>query len=138
MASDRETTRRQLEEIIGPFPSEVRNLHLDWLIDVIPTSWGREDIAQGLRSAVTLGVLTALGTETELAAHVRRAVQTSGLSRLEVAEMLRHTAGYAGVPRANAALRVAKQVFDALDASAAPDGSGDRESSSSRSNGSSS
>jgi 4-carboxymuconolactone decarboxylase len=116
MTSDREAARAQLEAIIGPFPSEVRDLHLNSLLDGMPTSWGRDDIAQGLRSAVTLGVLTALGAETELAAHVRRAVVLSGLSRLEVAEMLRHTASYAGVPRANAALRVAKQVFDALDA----------------------
>jgi alkylhydroperoxidase/carboxymuconolactone decarboxylase family protein YurZ len=116
MATDREATRKQLEAIIGPFPSEVRDLHLDSLLDGMPTAWQRDDIAQGLRSAVTLGVLTTLGTETELAAHIRRAVQMSGLSRHEVAEVLRHTAIYAGVPRANAALRIAKQVFDAIDA----------------------
>jgi len=120
MANDREATRQQLEAIIGPFPSEVRDLHLDSLIDGMPTAWLRTDIPQGLRSAVTLGVLTALGIETELAAHVRRAVSQSGLSRLEVAEVLRHAAIYAGVPRANAALRIAKQVFDELDARQVP------------------
>ncbi|MBM4382584.1 MAG: carboxymuconolactone decarboxylase family protein [Deltaproteobacteria bacterium] len=120
MSSDRESVRRQLEVVIGPFPAEVRDLHLDSLIDGMPTAWLRSDIPQGLRSAVTLGVLTALGIETELAAHVRRALNQSGLSRLEVAEVLRHAAIYAGVPRANAALRIAKQVFDELDAGQTP------------------
>ena len=71
---------------------------------------------RGLRSAVTLGVLTTLGVARELAVHIRRAVTQAGLSRAEVAELLRHCSVYAGVPRANHALRIAKDVFDALDA----------------------
>ena len=93
--------------------------HLDWIRAAAGTGmWERDDVAQGLRSAVTLGVLTVLGAQTELAAHVRRAVEVSGLSRNEVAELLRHCSVYAGVPRANGALRTAKTVFDAIDAEA--------------------
>ncbi len=42
--------------------------------------------------------------------HVR-AAQRNGLSRAEIAEVLLHTALYAGLPAANAALAIARDVF---------------------------
>lgn len=74
--------------------------------------WARDGLDRRTRSCITLAVLTALGHERELELHVR-AAQTNGLSEAEIAEVLLHTAVYAGVPAANAAFRVAQQVLDA-------------------------
>jgi 4-carboxymuconolactone decarboxylase len=47
--------------------------------------------------------------------HVRATVNT-GASRDDIAEALLHVAIYAGVPAANRAIKVAKQVFADMDA----------------------
>lgn len=72
--------------------------------------WTREGLDRRTRSAVTLAVLAALGREGELALHVRGALR-NGLTREEIAEVLIHTAVYAGVPAANAAFQVAERVL---------------------------
>jgi 4-carboxymuconolactone decarboxylase len=72
--------------------------------------WTREGLDRRTRSAITLAALTALGREDELALHVRAAVR-NGLSEQEIAEVLLHTAVYAGVPAANSAFAVAKRVL---------------------------
>ncbi len=69
--------------------------------------WTREGLDRRMRSAVTLAALTALGHEQELALHVRGA-RRNGLSEDEIAEVLLHTAVYAGVPAANRAFAVAQ------------------------------
>jgi 4-carboxymuconolactone decarboxylase len=72
--------------------------------------WTREGLDRRTRSAITLAVLTALGHEQELAMHVR-AARTNGLTPEEIAEVLLHTAVYAGVPASNAAFAVAQRVL---------------------------
>jgi len=72
--------------------------------------WARDGIDRRTRSAITLAVLTALGRDHELSLHVRAAVR-NGLSEAEIAEVLLHTAVYAGVPAANAAFAIAQQVL---------------------------
>jgi 4-carboxymuconolactone decarboxylase len=72
--------------------------------------WAREGLDRPTRSCITLAVLAALGREHELALHVRGAVR-NGLSSEEIAEVLLHTAVYAGVPAANAAFAIAEQVL---------------------------
>jgi 4-carboxymuconolactone decarboxylase len=72
--------------------------------------WSRDGLDRRTRSAITLAVLTALGREHELELHVRAAVR-NGLSEQEIAEVLLHTAIYAGVPAANAAFAVAERVL---------------------------
>jgi 4-carboxymuconolactone decarboxylase len=74
------------------------------------TVWAREGLDRRTRSAVTLGVLTALGREHEIAMHVRAALR-NGLSVAEIGEVLLHTAVYAGVPAANRAFSIADQVL---------------------------
>ena len=73
--------------------------------------WTREGLDRRTRSAVTLAVLTALGREHELAMHVR-AARRNGMSDEEIGEVLLHTAVYAGVPAANRAFAIAKQVLE--------------------------
>jgi 4-carboxymuconolactone decarboxylase len=73
--------------------------------------WAREGLSRQIRSCITLAVLTALGRERELELHVRAALR-NGLTSEEIAEVLLHTAVYAGVPAANTAFRVAQAVLE--------------------------
>jgi 4-carboxymuconolactone decarboxylase len=73
--------------------------------------WSRPGLDRRTRRCVTLAVLAALRCEDELAIHVRAALR-GGLSAEEVAEVLLHTAVYAGVPAANSAFAVAQRVLD--------------------------
>jgi 4-carboxymuconolactone decarboxylase len=72
--------------------------------------WTRDGLDLRTRSAITLTALTALGRENEIAMHVRAALR-NGLTQEEIAEVLIHTAVYAGVPAANAAFAIAQRVF---------------------------
>ena len=72
--------------------------------------WAREGLDRRARSCITLAVLTALGRENEIAMHVRGA-RTNGLTPEEIAEVILHTAVYAGVPAANAAYAIAQRVL---------------------------
>jgi 4-carboxymuconolactone decarboxylase len=72
--------------------------------------WSRPELDRKTRSAITLAVLTALGREHELELHIR-AARRNGLSDAQIGEVLLHTAVYAGVPAANAALAIAQRVL---------------------------
>ncbi len=76
--------------------------------------WTRPGLDRQSRSMITLALLTALGQEHELAMHVNAALR-NGLTREQIQEVLLHCAVYAGVPAANRAFAVARQVFDQLD-----------------------
>ena len=73
--------------------------------------WSRQGLDRRTRSAITLAVLTALGRENEIAMHVRAALR-NGLTQAEIAEVLLHTAVYAGVPAANSAFAIAQRTLD--------------------------
>ena len=77
--------------------------------------WSRPGWTKRERSMVTIALLAALGHDEEVAMHVRATANT-GASRADIAEALLHVAIYAGVPAANRAIRVAKQVFADMDA----------------------
>jgi 4-carboxymuconolactone decarboxylase len=72
--------------------------------------WARPGLDRKTRSCITLAVLTALGCEAEVGLHVRAALR-NGLTEPEIAEVLLHTAVYAGVPAANRAFAVAQRVL---------------------------
>lgn len=73
--------------------------------------WARPHFDRRTRSIITLALLAALGHEHELALHIR-AMKHTGASRADLSELLLHVAVYAGVPAANAALRIAKAVVE--------------------------
>lgn len=75
--------------------------------------WARPGLDRRTRSCITLAILTALRAEGELAMHVRAAV-TNGCTPEEIAEVLLHTAVYAGVPAANSAFAVAQRTLAEL------------------------
>jgi len=73
--------------------------------------WTRDDrLDRRTRSCITIAVLTALRAGDELALHIDGA-RRNGLSDDEIAEVIMHTAVYAGVPAANAAMAVARRVL---------------------------
>ena len=72
--------------------------------------WARPGLDRRSRSMITLAALTALRAEGEIAMHVRAALR-NGLSPDEIAEVLMHTAVYAGVPAANAAFAIAQRTL---------------------------
>jgi 4-carboxymuconolactone decarboxylase len=72
--------------------------------------WSRPGLDRRTRSAITLAALVSVRAENELGMHVRAALR-NGLSPEEIAEVLLHTAVYAGVPAANSAFAVARRVL---------------------------
>lgn len=72
--------------------------------------WAREGLGPRDRSLVTLGILIALGAETELKTHVRIGL-TNGLTKDEIAEVIYHASGYTGFPRAVAARTAAREAL---------------------------
>lgn len=75
--------------------------------------WTRQGLDLQNRSRITLALLAALGHHDELAMHVRAAVRL-GIGEDEIAEVLLHTAAYAGVPTANKAFKIAKETLAEL------------------------
>ena len=73
--------------------------------------WARPGLDRRTRSAITLTALIALNHHEELAMHVRAALR-NGLTRDEIKEVLLQSAIYCGVPAANRAFAIAKQVLD--------------------------
>ncbi|RUW94603.1 4-carboxymuconolactone decarboxylase [Mesorhizobium sp. M7A.F.Ca.US.010.02.1.1] len=78
------------------------------------TVWARPGFTKRERSIVTLALLAALGHDEEIAMHVR-ATPNTGASRDDICEAFLHVAIYAGVPAANRAFRIAKDVFSEMD-----------------------
>jgi 4-carboxymuconolactone decarboxylase len=72
--------------------------------------WARPGLDRRTRSAITLMALIALNREHELAMHVRAALR-NGLSREEIGEVLLQSAIYCGVPAANGAFAVFRDVM---------------------------
>lgn len=82
------------------------------------TVWASDAISRRERSMLTLALLAGLGNFDELPMHIRATVRT-GASQKDVLEVFQHVAIYAGVPRANRALHIAKEIFTELEQEAA-------------------
>lgn len=79
------------------------------------TVWARDTITPRERSMLTIALLAGLGNDHELALHLRATANT-GTSPEDVMEALLHVAIYAGVPRANHAIKIAKETFAEMEA----------------------
>jgi 4-carboxymuconolactone decarboxylase len=122
MTDDRyESGMRVRREVLGDDHVDGANaavtpLDADFQRFITETAWGSvwtRDVLldRRTRSCLTIALLTALRQERELAMHLRAAVR-NGLTPAEIAEVIMHTAVYAGIPAANAAMTVAKDVLD--------------------------
>jgi 4-carboxymuconolactone decarboxylase len=72
--------------------------------------WSRPGITRRERSMITLALLAAMGNSDEIAMHVRATARTGATSQ-DILEAMLHVAVYAGVPRANHALRIIKETY---------------------------
>lgn len=72
--------------------------------------WSEDTISARERSMLTLALLAACGNFEEIPMHVRATANT-GASPEDVIEAFLHVAIYAGVPKANHAIKLAKQTF---------------------------
>lgn len=75
--------------------------------------WARNTLPLRERSLMTIALLAGLGNDEELVLHLR-ATRNTGASEDDVMEALLHVAIYAGVPRANHAIKIAKETFAAM------------------------
>ncbi|MAE89730.1 MULTISPECIES: 4-carboxymuconolactone decarboxylase [Salipiger] len=78
------------------------------------TVWASDGIARRERSMLTLALLAAMGNFEEIPMHIRAATRT-GASRNDIMEAFQHVAVYCGVPKANHAIKLAKQTWAELD-----------------------
>lgn len=76
--------------------------------------WTRPGLDRRMRSLLTLALLAALGHHEEFRLHVRATAHT-GVTAEEVREVLLHLAPYAGVPAANTAFCLARDVFEEME-----------------------
>ena len=72
--------------------------------------WSRPELSRSTRSLLTIALLVALNRPEELRMHLR-AARNNGVTPGEIREVLLHCAIYCGLPAANAAFHVAKDVL---------------------------
>src|SRR5579884_1130767 len=81
---------------------------------IVQTAWGsvwaRPELDRRTRSLITIAILAALGRPEELKLHLRATTNT-GATPEEIREALLHVAVYAGVPAANTAIAIAKEIL---------------------------
>ncbi len=119
----RETGTRIRREVLGDDHVDRANAEMTPFSEpfgdfITRTAWGdiwaRPGLDRRTRSAITLAILTALRAEGEIGMHVRAALR-NGLSPDEIGEVLLHSAVYAGVPAANAAMAIATRTLRSID-----------------------
>lgn len=76
--------------------------------------WSGNSVTPRERSMLTIALLAALGHHEELEMHIR-ATGNTGATAEDVKEALMHVAIYAGVPAANSAIKIAKQVYTEME-----------------------
>jgi 4-carboxymuconolactone decarboxylase len=115
----RETGRAVRREVLGEAHvarSETNATEFDAPFQAFVTEgawgsvWSRPELTRRERSMITLAILAALGREDEFRLHLRATANT-GASAEDVREALLHVAVYAGVPAANTAFRIAKEIL---------------------------
>ena len=95
---------------LGAFAPKFAEVNDDILFSEV---WSREDkLSARDRSIVTVTALMASGIlDNSLMFHLSNA-KSHGVTKEEIAEILTHAAFYAGWPKAWAALRMAKEVWE--------------------------
>ncbi|MBL3701279.1 4-carboxymuconolactone decarboxylase [Sulfitobacter sp. BDSS02] len=78
------------------------------------TVWASDGISRRERSMLTLALLAATGNFEEIPMHIRATART-GASKSDVLEAFQHVAIYAGVPKANHALKLAKATYKEME-----------------------
>lgn len=97
-------------DALGEFAPKFAELNDDVLFGEV---WSREDSLPARdRSIVTVTALMASGIlDSSLGFHISEA-KKNGVTKEEMAEILTHAAFYAGWPKAWAAFRMAKEIYE--------------------------
>ena len=97
-------------DALGDFAPKFAQLNDDVLFGEV---WSREgELSLRDRSVVTVVALMAQGlTDISFRHHLEMA-KANGITKAEIAEVLTHAAFYAGWPKAWAAFRMAKEVYE--------------------------
>lgn len=109
------TTRRQVlgDAHVDRAVAATTDLDADfqrWITEAVWDGvWSRPGLERRVRSLVTIALLAGLGHD-ELRLHLEAALQ-SGVTHDEIAEVLLHVGVYAGVPAANSAFKLAKDIY---------------------------
>ncbi|WP_299897029.1 4-carboxymuconolactone decarboxylase [uncultured Ruegeria sp.] len=74
------------------------------------TVWADDSISRRERSMLTLALLAATGNFEEIPMHIRATANT-GATKTDVIQAFLHVAIYAGVPKANHAIKLAKATY---------------------------
>jgi 4-carboxymuconolactone decarboxylase len=74
------------------------------------TVWADDSISRRERSMLTLALLAATGNFEEIPMHIRATANT-GATKTDVIQTFQHVAIYAGVPKANHAIKLAKATY---------------------------
>jgi 4-carboxymuconolactone decarboxylase len=91
--------------------SEYAQPFQDYLTDVAwGKVWARPGLDRRTRSCLTIALLTALGAENELPMHLQAAIR-NGVTPEEIREVIIQAGLYAGIPKANAAMKLADEAF---------------------------
>ena len=72
--------------------------------------WNRPGLSLPERSICTMAALTALGRESQLASHIRGALNV-GLTQEEIVEVFIHATFYCGLPAVRSAIDLANEIF---------------------------
>jgi 4-carboxymuconolactone decarboxylase len=122
MSEIRATGERTRRKVLGDAHVNRSKAEAGWdapFIDLITDAawghvWSRDGISPRDRSMLTLALLAALGNFEEFRLHLRATTNT-GASKDDVMEVLLHVAIYAGVPRANHAIKLAKEIYSEME-----------------------
>lgn len=94
---------------VGDFAPKFAQLNDDVLFGEV---WSREEqLCARDRSIITVTALISSGIlDSSLQFHIQNA-KNHGVTKEEMAELITHTAFYAGWPKAWAAMRIAKEIY---------------------------
>lgn len=112
-AAEREEGRRHIEQFRAP--PEIRRELTDLIMQAGGLVWTRPGLAPDKRSLTTIASLVSQGHLGPLREHIEIGLG-NGLERGEINEAILHCAIYAGFPRTVAAMEVAAEVFERIDA----------------------
>ena len=110
---ERSLARAEADPLMGPM--QQLTTEFGW-----GTVWNRPGLEIKTRSFLSCAFLIALGHHEEFRVHVRGAIN-NGATRDEIVELLIQAGVYCGFPVGLEGTRLAKEVFDAMDAEAAED-----------------
>lgn len=105
------------KEILGQFAPEFARYNDDVLFG---ENWNNQDVDLKTRCIITVVALVSSGiTDTSLKSHLINA-KNNGVTREEIAAVITHTAFYAGRPKAWAAFRLAKEIWNDTEVAVSP------------------